>query len=364
MKIQWTTAVLLSKSEGYSDAASYLKSYLAKHFDLIEDNISDPNREQLDEIRKMHNAGIGFMYEKTTKSADVYVHNALPIIFNKKSGYNVCFTYWETNKIPSNWFDSINSADELWTTSKWAKDVFINSGVDIPVYDFKLGVNSLNYSPPTKPKCLIRDKFTFLCIGSPSTRKNSQMSVDAFIKLFGNNAGFQMIYKSNGPPDARVNNDIPDAKMLVKDHPRIKVIDWQVSEEDLAAIYDQADCVLYPTSGEGWGLLPLQGIAKGIPTICTNATACTEFAELSVPLDFKWGTKNMFGIYDGCGNWAEPDFDDLCDKMLYVVNNYDEVSKKTFNGAQWVNQNLTWQKVTEEYKERLCQISNKLNLKV
>ena len=107
-------------------------------------------------------------------------------------------------------------------------------------------------------------------------------------------------------------------------------------------------------------MLPIQGIAKGIPTICTNATACTEFAELSIPLNFKWGTKNMFGIYDGCGDWAEPDFDDLCDKMLYVVNNYDEAAKKTFDGAQWVHQNLTWDKVSEEYKERLCQISSTL----
>lgn len=360
MKIQWTTAVVLNRSEGYSDAASYLKFHLAKDFDLIEDNISDPSREQLDEIRKMHNAGIGFMYEKTTRSADVYVHNALPIIFSKKSGYNVCFTYWETNKIPSGWLDSINSADELWTTSKWAKDVFINSGVRIPVYDFKLGVNSLNYFPPARPKSLIKDSFTFLCIGSPSTRKNSQMSVNAFLKLFGGNDRFKLIYKSNGPPDARINNDTLGSRMLLKDHSRIKVIDWQVSEEELASIYDQVDCVLYPTSGEGWGLLPLQGIAKGIPTICTNATACTEFAELSIPLNFKWGTKNMFGIYDGCGDWAEPDFDDLCDKMLYVVNNYDEAAKKTFDGAQWVHQNLTWDKVSEEYKERLCQISSTL----
>ena len=360
MKIQWTTAVVLNRSEGYSDAASYLKFHLAKDFDLIEDNITEPSREQLDEIRKMHNAGIGFMYEKTTRSADVYVHNALPIIFSKKSGYNVCFTYWETNKIPSGWLDSINSADELWTTSKWAKDVFINSGVRIPVYDFKLGVNSLNYFPPARTKSLIKDSFTFLCIGSPSTRKNSQMSVNAFLKLFGGNDRFKLIYKSNGPPDARINNDTLGSRMLLKDHSRIKVIDWQVSEEELALIYDQVDCVLYPTSGEGWGLLPLQGIAKGIPTICTNATACTEFAELSIPLNFKWGTKNMFGIYDGCGDWAEPDFDDLCDKMLYVVNNYDEAAKKTFDGAQWVHQNLTWDKVSEEYKERLCQISSTL----
>jgi|GEM_PF-1133935 len=362
MRVQWTTAVILNKSEGYSDSASYLKSYLKNDFDLIEENITDQSKERVEEINKLHNAGINFLYEKSTNSADIYIYNALPIFFNKKPGYNVCFTYWETNKIPANWIDLINSADEFWTTSAWAKNVFINSGVKIPVYDFKLGVNDVIYSMPSEPRILRKPgRFTFLSIGSPSTRKNSQMSVNAFLKLFGKDDRFNLIYKSNGHADARIYfND--GSRMYLKDHDRIKVIDWQTTDSDLAKIYDEVDCVLYPTSGEGWGLLPLQGIAKGIPTICTNATACTEFAHLSVPLNYKWGTMNMFGIYEGCGDWAEPDFDDLCDKMLYVVNNYDEVADKTFHGAKWVHKNLTWEKVSQEYKERLCQISNQLKI--
>ena len=357
MKIHWATAVIPNKSEGYGDAAYHLKSHLKNDFDLIESNmfssITIPP-----EIGDLIVNGIGVQYSPPSPG-DVHIYNALPTMFRKKPGYNILFTYWETNKIPSSWTDVINTADELWTTSRWAKDVFVNSGVKIPVYDFKLGINDHYYKPPSEPRHR-KEKFTFLSIGSPSTRKNSQMSVSAFIKLFGGDDRFSLIYKSNGHPDARVNHDIPDARMILKEHPRIKVIDWQVSDQELSEVYEEADCVLYPTSGEGWGLLPLQGIAKGIPTICTNATACTEFADLSVPLDYKWGVRNMFGIYEGCGDWAEPDFDDLCDKMVYVVNNYDEVAKKTFDGAQWVHENLTWSKVVQEYKERLCQISNTL----
>ena len=113
------------------------------------------------------------------------------------------------------------------------------------------------------------------------------------------------------------------------EHPRIKVINHEVTDEELGDIYDSANCLLYPTSGEGWGLIPFQAIAKGIPTICTNAFACTEFADMSVPVDFGWGSKNMSGIYSNAGEWAEPNFDDLCDKMLYVINNYQEVSGYT-----------------------------------
>jgi hypothetical protein len=111
-------------------------------------------------------------------------------------------------------------------------------------------------------------------------------------------------------------------------------------------------------------MLPYQGIAKGIPTICTNATACTEYAELSVPLDFKYSDFNMSGIYSEAGTWAEPNFNDLCAKMLYVYNNYDVVSDYTYNNAVLNEQTMSWDSAAEGYYERLCQISKELKIKL
>jgi glycosyltransferase involved in cell wall biosynthesis len=241
--------------------------------------------------------------------------------------------------------------DEVWTSSRFMQDVFVKSGVKVPVYGFNLGVDPALYSPLRR---YAHNQFTFLSMGSPSTRKNSQVSVDAFLKLFGGNDEYRLIYKSNGAPDAR---NYADGVMLGKlDHPQIEIIDEELSHSDLAKIYDEADCLLYPTSGEGWGIIPFQAIAKGIPTICTNATACEEYAYMSVPLDYEWSQDKMSGIYENAGFWAKPNFDDLCDKMLYVVNNYDKVSKKTFSSAEYINKNMTWEKVSKDYVDRLCQI--------
>jgi hypothetical protein len=66
----------------------------------------------------------------------------------------------------------------------------------------------------------------------------------------------------------------------------------------------------------------------------------------------------MTGLYEGAGMWAMPSFDDLCDKMLYVTNHYEEVSEKTYSSAVYINENMTWQKVAKGYSDRLCQILN------
>jgi hypothetical protein len=99
-----------------------------------------------------------------------------------------------------------------------------------------------------------------------------------------------------------------------------------------------------------------KAIAKGIPTICTNFSACEEFAEMSVPLGYSLSDYKMSGIYENAGYWAKPDYDDLCDKMLYVTKHYEEVSEKTYSSAVYINENMTWQKVAKGYADRLCQI--------
>ena len=347
--IFWNSGGASRSGEGYGDSSLNIFSNLIKHGVPVSELLVDVPEE----IEKM-DFGIDYMSVNTNTDSPIIINNCLPEGYVYGTKYSIGFTYWETTALRKDWIDQMNRMDEIWTTSEFMKNVFIKSGVRKPVYAFNLGVDPDLYSPykrkPHKP-------FTFLSMGSPSTRKNSQMAVDAFLHLFGRDENYKLIYKSNGPADARLHKNTSDMSPI-HGHPRIEVIDWKLSESLLSALYDEADCLLYPTSGEGWGLIPFQAIAKGIPTICTNATACEEYAEMSVPLDYKWSNINMTGIYHNTGEWAEPSFDDLCDKMLYVVKNYDDVSNKTLKGAKHINENMTWEKVTKGYAERLWQILN------
>ena len=352
--IFWNSGGAARSGEGYGDSSLNIISNLIKHGVPVSEYLVDVPEE----IEKM-DFGIDYMSVNTNTDSPIVINNCLPEGYVYGSKYSIGFTYWETTALKKDWVDQMNRMDEIWTTSEFMKNVFINSGVHKPVYAFSLGVDPELYSPSEKRS---HKPFTFLSMGGPSTRKNSQMAVDAFLHLFSRDENYKLIYKSNGPPDARLHKGTTN-QSVIHGHPRIEVIDWKLSESLLSALYDEADCLLYPTSGEGWGLIPFQAIAKGIPTICTNATACEEYAEMSVPLDYKWSNINMTGIYNNAGEWAEPSFDDLCDKMLYVVKNYDDVSNKTLKGAKHINKNMTWEKVTKEYAERLWQILNDTRVK-
>jgi hypothetical protein len=42
--------------------------------------------------------------------------------------------------------------------------------------------------------------------------------------------------------------------------------------------------------------------------------------------------------------------------MLYVANNYDEVAAKTYASALHINENMTWEKVSQKYIERCREV--------
>lgn len=349
MKIFWTDTGNGEKisNQGYIVAANNIINEIQKHglpiarkTTLISDDFS--------------HLGIGHETKENLNKADLVISNTLPTDYTKIKKYNIGFTYWETTQIPDLWVSEMNKMDEIWTTSDFIKNVFIDSGVNVPVKSFKLGINEIIFRQ-IDPK--ITDKFIFIHDGSPSVRKNTETVINAFLKLFQNNYNYHLIIKSIGPTNARIKDGASIIGSVYK-HPQISVIDDTITDQEVFNLYAEANCMLYPTSGEGWGMMPFQSIAMGIPTICTNFSACTEFANFSYPLDYKLSRENMPGIYKNAGMWAMPDFDDLCDKMLYIVNNYEEAKRKTKEGSDYIQNNMKWSDVGKDYYDRLCQILN------
>jgi glycosyltransferase involved in cell wall biosynthesis len=49
-----------------------------------------------------------------------------------------------------------------------------------------------------------------------------------------------------------------------------------VGDDDLAALYEGALCLAFPSKTEGFGIPPLEAMARGCPVICSNASSLIE----------------------------------------------------------------------------------------
>jgi glycosyltransferase involved in cell wall biosynthesis len=58
---------------------------------------------------------------------------------------------------------------------------------------------------------------------------------------------------------------------------RVRILDW-VADEDLEGLYRAADCFVFPSLAEGFGLPVLEAMARGVPVACSNASSLPEVA--------------------------------------------------------------------------------------
>ncbi|HTH94366.1 MAG TPA: MSMEG_0565 family glycosyltransferase, partial [Rhodocyclaceae bacterium] len=122
----------------------------------------------------------------------------------------------------------------------------------------------------------------FLCVGGIEARKNTLAALEAF---------------------ARVRHDLHDAQLVIAggasllDHSTYRVLfdaaaarhDLDIApggpvmvtgvldDEDMAALYRLADCLVFPSIIEGFGLAIIEAMASGTPTIVSKMRPFTDF---------------------------------------------------------------------------------------
>lgn len=272
-----------------------------------------------------------------------------PPYYQFKSKYTVGYTPWETTKIPTHWLDNMRKCDEIWTTSNFVKDVYEKHDVNANIYVIPHGVSE-DFSIVERE---LTSTFNFLHVGGDSKRKNAQMAVDAFLELYEGNNDFRLILKYNKFCIAEVylNNRLVPASL----HPQIVAIPENISTEQLVSLYHKSHCLLYPTMGEGFGMIPFEAIATGLPTIVTNLTGCADFAHYAIPLDAEYN-KAVWNdqLYAAdTGDWASPDFEQLVQLMESVVAEYDDFKKFFVRSARILHSEWSWDSTAAKILKRL-----------
>lgn len=253
--------------------------------------------------------------------------------------YRIGYTPWESSEIPSSWKGLMDQQDEIWTTSTYCQEVFANYGIDSIIIPHGIDPEVFTINERT-----MTDKFVFYHAGGPTDRKGGQKVVDAFVELFEDNDSVHLLMKSSGPTNARWIDKHDTYHGNAGNHPRIHVVESDIDVYDMAKLYHRANCFVYPSNGEGFGLLPFQAIATGMPTILTDATGMSDFAKWGIGL--KSSPAEGEGLH--LGKWVQPDLDDLREKMLYVYNNWEEANKKAVQNARILHNTQTWDHVANQ----------------
>jgi glycosyltransferase involved in cell wall biosynthesis len=260
--------------------------------------------------------------------------------FSNPDQYKIGYWPWESTKLHDSWYYHVDKADELWTTSEWCRQVY-ETELGRPVHVYEHGIEDL-WTPHSRAG---RDKLRFLHHGEPAVRKAGQMVVDVFIELFDGNPDVELTLKAHNSNLTRILNrrgeniGVPDSKS------NITIITKEYTVEDLVKLYHEHDVLVYPSWGEGFGFIPLQALATGMPTICTGAWApykefLGDFALDAKLVDSPWEPWHTGQMY-------LPDKDHLRQLMWKAYEDYQAIESKFYSQAQDVHARYNWDTLTE-----------------
>lgn len=259
-------------------------------------------------------------------------------------GRQWAFSMTESDTLPATWGKTINeTASRCLVPSEWLIPVFRKGGVDgrIPIDVVPAGVDPFEFPYMERPSAADRP-YTFLAFGDRGGRKGDDVAHRAFFKAFDPD--------ETGRPNADVRLVIkarPDISGFTRDYPNLSKNPrwysiWLGDVPHTADIFAVADCLLFPTRGEGYGLPPREAAATGLPVIATRwAGTAVDLDQWGIPLETftlepTWRPKDL------PGKWAEPSVDELAEKMRWCYEHQAEAREIGKRASDWVHANLTW----------------------
>lgn len=307
MRIKFNT-IKIEKSTGYGKAAAELVTALSNYVDISD-------------------------------RADIILNFCMPPQYEYRD-ITIGYTPWESTKIKDSWYEPIAGVDDLWSTSSWTAEVF-EKLLHRSVFILPHGLSEI--WKPVRHE--MTTPFTFLHVGEPAVRKGGELVLDAWYRAFANKSNYKLIYKTVGIPRARVKDGDGSIIAAPGSMNNVEVINQKYSELEMWALFARSHCMVYPTRGEGFGLIPAEAIASGIPTILPQQGGTSDFSKWGIPLTSTvWKDSNEV---EHPGLWMDHDVDEIIRRMNCVIHDYNAYSKRAYQNGGCIRKQLDWDRIAQ-----------------
>lgn len=284
----------------------------------------------------------GFKVPYSDDEAPVQLWFSQPTFMDFVKGqYNIAYTPWESTKLPAGWKETFKKADEVWATSKAVKRWYEDNGINVSKVLYH-GVEADWLRPTYRVR---GSTLRFLHVGEPAQRKGGQMAFDAFRAAFPKQDDVSLTIKANGHSEVRLFDSGGSIIGAPTVDPRVTLVNETLDLSALVELYLDHDVMVYPSWGEGFGFIPLQAVATGMPTI-TNGWWSDHYDQYMLTtgydiVDSPWPVLHP-------GEMARPRFDDLVDLMRNMYNNFKNHAEEAFSNSWLVAEDFDWNTIVSD----------------
>lgn len=309
-------------------------------------------------------------------NADIVIFNNFPKDPNADYGLanlpgklKLMYMAWEETVFPEAKAREMNEhLHGVIVASQFTADILRRNGVKIPI---RVVLNAIDdevrNATPLPYSLQSKKRFKFLNVSTARARKGIDVLLKAYFAEFTAQDDVTLVLKSFPNRDNLINELLVQLKTDYPNAPEVvHILNPNLTEQELADITHTADCAVYPTRAEGFGLPIAEAMHLGTPVIVTGYSAHMEFANEgnSLVLDYELVDAHDSELANLGAKWAEPNIEDLRKQMRYIFENRDSARvTEMVAAAREAVQDLSWERAAREIVEFLREIESVKELK-
>lgn len=246
-----------------------------------------------------------------------------PRVDDMRGKLNLLHHYaWEESGFPQEWVESFNdNLQGITCLSRHVEKIMIDHGVTVPLAVSGCGVDHWERIQPNKSYKVEGASFKFLHVSSCFPRKGVSILLSAYGQGFSSNDDVSLVIKTFKNPHNDIYHWFADIKGERHDFPHVVIIEDDLTEEELKALYEQCDALVAPSLAEGFGLPLAEAALSGLAVITTNWGGQQEFCndETAWVLDYSFQAAHThFDLFSSV--WALPHVDHLSAVLRQVFH--------------------------------------------
>jgi glycosyltransferase involved in cell wall biosynthesis len=241
-----------------------------------------------------------------------------PRVSDMHGSINLLHAYgWEETSFPHQWAKSFNETLQFITVmSQHVKKILRDSGVQIPIMVSGVGVDHLYRSDKAFLSSVSAKRFRFLHVSSCFPRKGVDLLIEAYCQAFRSWDDVCLVIKTFPNPHQSLASTLRQMARQDPGMPEIKLMEEDLSDGQLNALYAQCDVLVAPSRAEGFGLPVAEALIHELSVITTRWSGMMDFCDPDdvhmIDFDFK-PAQSHFGL--SASSWAEPRVDELVQAM-------------------------------------------------
>lgn len=229
---------------------------------------------------------------------------------------------WEESGFPGQWVEDFNEHLQGMTClSRHVKKIMVDHGVTVPMAVSGCGVDHWERIEPDEAYQLNAKSFRLLHVSSCFPRKGADLLLKAYGGMFTSGDDVTLVIKTFANPHNQIHQLLADAQRNQEDFPEVLIIEDDLTDAQLKALYNHCHALVAPSKAEGFGLPMAEAMLSGLAVITTGWGGQLDFCntETAWLVDYSFeAAKTHFDLFDSV--WAVPDIAQLAITMREVYD--------------------------------------------